>query len=95
MTKDILQKFIDEISDKVSEKTTERLFEKIMPLLPTKEEKAFITRQEAANILRVSLPTLRAWTVAGRLKSYRINSRIRYRKSEVEKAVMEIPYRKG
>lgn len=92
MTKDILQKFIEEISDKVSEKTTERLFEKIMPLLPTKEEKAFITRQEASNILRISLPTLRAWTVSGKLKSYRINSRIRYRKAEVEKAVIEIPH---
>jgi len=43
----------------------------------------FITRKEAIKILGITLPTLRAWTVAGMIPSYRISSRVRYKRSEV------------
>ena len=53
---------------------------------PTKdldEQTLFITRQETIKTLGITLPTLRSWTVAGKLPCYRIQSRVRYRGSEV------------
>ena len=50
---------------------------------PIEEQATFITRKETIKILRITLPTLRAWTVAGRIPSYRISSRILNKRSEV------------
>ena len=50
---------------------------------PIEEQAIFITRKETTKILGITLPTLRAWTVAGRIPSYRISSRVRYKRSEV------------
>lgn len=44
----------------------------------------FITSKDVAKMLGISLPTVRAHTLAGRLKGYRIQRRVRYKKSEVE-----------
>ena len=43
----------------------------------------YITRNQAAEILGVSLPTLHIWTNKGLLQSYKINSRVRYNREEV------------
>lgn len=42
-----------------------------------------ITREETAELLRVSLPTLHNWTKSGLLQSYKIASRVRYKREEV------------
>ena len=42
-----------------------------------------ITRKQAAQLLNLSLPTLREYTVRGIVPSYRVGSRVRYKKSEV------------
>jgi excisionase family DNA binding protein len=47
------------------------------------EEVILLTRKETIKILGITLPTLRAWTVAGKIPCYRISSRIRYKRSEV------------
>ena len=43
----------------------------------------YLTRIETAKLLRVTLPTLSEWTKRGILNSYRMGSRIRYKRSEV------------
>lgn len=48
---------------------------------------SYITRQEAANILHITLPTLLKWTMEERLKGYRIGRRVLYKKNEIESAV--------
>jgi excisionase family DNA binding protein len=61
-------------------------------------ESEYITRQEAACILGISLPTLNDWSKRGVLPSYRIQSRVRYKKAEVLdslKQVQTIKYRRG
>jgi excisionase family DNA binding protein len=50
---------------------------------PIEEQAIFITRKETIEILGITLPTLRAWTVAGRIPCYRMSSRIRYKRSDV------------
>lgn len=49
-----------------------------------------ITRFEAADLLGISLPTLSAYSKSGRVKSYRIGSRVRYKRSEVLNALQEV-----
>jgi excisionase family DNA binding protein len=53
---------------------------------PSKSDGDFLTRNETAQLLRVTLPTLYDWTKRGYLISYRMGSRIRYKRSEVNEA---------
>ena len=50
---------------------------------PTDNHSELITRKQAAQMLNLSLPTLREYTVRGIVPSYRVGSRVRYKKSEV------------
>jgi excisionase family DNA binding protein len=50
---------------------------------PIQEEAILLTRKETIKILRITLPTLRAWTIAGRIPCYRVSSRVLYKRSEV------------
>jgi excisionase family DNA binding protein len=42
-----------------------------------------LSREEAAKLLRITLPTLRERTKEGRLRGYRMGARVLYRRSEV------------
>lgn len=57
------------------------------PIEPSK----LLTRSEAANLLKISLPTLDDWTKTGVIKAKRIGSRIRYVYSDVESAIKDVP----
>jgi len=57
---------------------------------PKNEDTEYITRQETAEILRISLPTLNEYTKQGILSGYRLGSRVRYKKQEVEGALKKI-----
>lgn len=57
---------------------------------PNSNEPELITRQEAANILGISLPTLNEWSKTGELPSYRIGSRVRYKRDEVLASVKQV-----
>jgi len=65
---------------------------------PQPDETDYITRQETARILGVSLPTLNDWTKRGVIIGYRIATRVRYKKSEILdslKEVQTLKYRRG
>ena len=79
-------------AEELSTLVAEKVGDEIKKLLPGKEIDDLISRKETASFLKISLPTLRKWTVVGRLKSYKIGGRIRYKKSEVKTALKEIPY---
>jgi len=55
-----------------------------------KPETEFLTRKEAAKILGVSLPTLLDWTKTGRVQGYRIATRVRYKRAELETSLTQI-----
>ena len=42
-----------------------------------------LTRKEAAQLLGITLPTLRQYTRRGHVTGYRIGTRVRYRRNEV------------
>lgn len=60
------------------------------PETTIQEDTEYITRQETAEILRISLPTLNEYTKKGILPGYRLGSRVRYKKNEVENALKRI-----
>ena len=49
-----------------------------------------LSRKEAARELKVTFPTLKALTLAGHIKAYRIGSNVTYNKGELNKAL--VPY---
>ncbi len=65
---------------------------------PPPPQTEYITRNECARILGVSLPTLNDWTKRGLIIGYRIGTRVRYKKAEILEAVKQIQtlkYRRG
>lgn len=64
--------------------------EKFSSLSNHPQETELITREQTSKILGISLPTLYSWTKLGILPSYRIGTRIRYKKSEVLDSVSKV-----
>lgn len=58
------------------------------PLRKPKEE--YLTRKEVAKILKISLPTISDWNKKGILNPLRIGNLIRYKKSDLEDALVQI-----
>jgi excisionase family DNA binding protein len=55
-----------------------------------KKQPEYLTRKEVAKILKVSLVTLSDWNKKGVLKPYRLGNLIRYKRAELEKALIAI-----
>lgn len=49
-----------------------------------------LTREEAAQVLGITLPTLREYTKRGLVVGYRIGTRVRYKRSEVLGSLQQI-----
>lgn len=50
----------------------------------------YLTRQQTAKLLQISLVTLNEWSKQGVLQSLKIQGRIRYERSVVENAMQEV-----
>lgn len=58
--------------------------------LKPETQKEYFTKKEAAQKLRVSLPTIHRLTVSGTIKGCRIGRRVLYRIDEIDQAVKNI-----
>ena len=63
-----------------------QLAQNFQPVLPPE----YLTRQETAKILKVSLVTLSDWNKKKILHPYRLGNLIRYKQSEIEQALISI-----
>lgn len=54
----------------------------------------YLTKKQLKDLLKISYPTIDTWTKQGILKVYRIGTRKRYKKSEVEAALVLVNYGK-
>jgi excisionase family DNA binding protein len=54
------------------------------------EQKALLTRDEAAKLLGVSLVTIDKWSNEGTLQKFRIGGRIRFKTAELHKALGQV-----
>lgn len=50
---------------------------------PTENPNELLTRKEVCKLLQITLPTLHEWTKEGVVTGYHINTRVRYKKSEI------------
>ena len=66
------------------------LAQNFQPITPTE----YLTRQETAEILKVSLVTLSDWNKKKILNPYRLGNLIRYKRSEIEQALISINAKK-
>lgn len=64
--------------------------EKITQNFQPKKQPEYLTRKEVAKILKVSLVTLSDWNKKGVLKPYRLGNLIRYKREEIDQALINI-----
>jgi len=81
---------MDDLKTEISEAVLKKLSPVINSLTPIQPEKELLTRKEVAKLYGVSLPTILDWTKTGKLIGYRIASRVRYKRSEIEKSLSQI-----
>ena len=57
-----------------------------------------LTRKEVCELLHITLPTLHSWSKENLIASYRINTRVRYKRAEVMETlqkVSQVKYRRA
>ena len=82
---------VEDLIDRLSVQVREEI--QINLLKPIPPEK-YLTRQETAKMLQVSLVTLHEWSKRGVIQSYRIGGRIRYKQTEIDEALTEVKNQK-
>jgi hypothetical protein len=80
-----------ESEEKFSE-TLRTIIREELTLLYIKEPAPkFLSRQEVATLLKISLPTLNEYTRLGIVKGSRVGSRVLYDEAQVRESVKDIP----
>lgn len=79
---------LDDLKTIISE-TVRKEIQELRVEKPPHEVK-YLTRKETAQELGISLPTLHDWTKRGIIPAYRINTRIRYKKEDIEASLNKI-----
>ena len=54
------------------------------------EQQKYLTRDEVASILQISISTISYWNRKGILNPYRVGNKIRYKSSEIDEALIQI-----
>lgn len=79
------------ITEEEFQERLEAIFQKMLenysPALPVIQ---YLTRNDVAKRLHISLPTLNEYTKSGKLKGYRINGRVLYKEDEINEALTAI-----
>jgi len=60
------------------------------PTATAQTDDELLTRQQVADRLKISLPTLNELTKNGKITGYRIGNRVRYKAAEVQQALTQI-----
>lgn len=81
---------LEELAEAVSEKlmTKIKLFMNLVE--ESKDHDTYLTREEAAQYLSISLGTLWSWTKKGLFKSRRLGNKIYYLKADLKNAIQII-----
>jgi hypothetical protein len=64
--------------------------EEIAVMKPQKEEIKYYSRLEAAQLLKITLPTLHSWTVKGLIQKSKIQNRVLYEDAEIQKMMLKM-----
>ena len=69
-----------------------QLIDSKIGILPTenKQQSGYLSRKEAAKLLKITLPTLHDWTKLGYLKAYKMGTRVLYKESEIIQSLEKV-----
>lgn len=81
---------IEEFKGFLSDVIEEKLRNQFSGANMTHPDDVYLSRQEVANKLKISLPTLHSFTVTGVLTGYRIGRRVLYKESDIERSLTVI-----
>ena len=75
----------------------EQLIDAKISVTPKNENNPFdyLSRKEVASLLKITLPTLHAWTQQGLLRAYKMGTRVLYKPNEVKDALEKSKYFKN
>lgn len=79
----------EQLLDEV-EKRFETKIQTLQKHYQPKEPEELLTRIEAADLLKISISSLKTYTKKGILISYGLNGRVYYKRSEVEAALIQL-----
>lgn len=80
-----LEKFKKELLQKIGDQ-----FDQLRIEFEPKQPEEYLTRKQTAIIFKVNLSTLYNWSRRGLIKKYAIGNRIYFRRSEIEKSLIQI-----
>lgn len=78
----------DELKEIIQSGLKENLKELLISSNPQQE--IYLTRQEAADLLRISLPTLTDYVKRGIIPANRISNRVLFKRSSIEQSLKQI-----
>lgn len=81
----------DELKNVIQDIIQNQLDE-IKLIFQPKEPVEYLTRQQTAELLQIDLSTLWKWTKKGKIPSYSIASRVYYKRTDVENALVKTIY---
>lgn len=55
-----------------------------------KEPEEYLSRAEVAKMLKVDISTIHNWGKAGKIKRYGLGNRVYYKRSELERAIIQL-----
>ena len=87
--KEVGRSLSEEVKEMIRELVRAEL-KQLMPQGQTARPTEYTTRQEAGKLHKVSLPTLTEWNKKGIIKPYRLGNLVRYKKSELDQALIKI-----
>ena len=79
------EQFRDDLLIKISD-----LIEKLKEDFKPKQMEEYLTRTEVAELLKINISTLHNWCNSGILTKYAIGNRIYFKRSDVEKSLIQI-----
>ncbi len=72
------------------ENSVNRKLEEFKTSFKANSPEELLSRSETANLLKINLSTLWAWSKGNKLKSYSIGNRIYYKRSEIMESIVEL-----
>jgi len=81
---------LEVLLDKLAERLLKNEGAKATLVVDKKEKVEYLTRREVTEYLGISLPTLNEWTKSGKLIGYRIGTRVRYKRNEVDNSLKQM-----
>jgi excisionase family DNA binding protein len=88
-TKQLLIFDPSELESLITKAVNSAIENKLQHLTPPKENE-YLTSRETAKLLGIALSTLHEYKLAGKIVAYRIGSRVRYKRSDIESALKQI-----